>query len=377
MWFLALLISFFAGIFSTLNLYGSIFIALPYLSRFGNKYNNIKNSYWITILIHSIFTVLAIYLCFAPLKQFAVFIIIGYFIIPIFIVIGQKDNMLEEVRERINEQEEIYLRYTLSEVNQQLIKNLELLALKLEKLYSGEKVIITKADISNSAINLVQFRDKLPKAIYDKAFERYNYYQNLNDDGVLMDLAQFSIENRFMQMEFSQLLKRKISHEGDILDEVYVDENFESEEVTSENNESEDIYFQDDDEDDDVDDDVDDEDNYGYSIDNPILLKSINEQEILFNSMACDKEDYVKTGHSRIRSEFNEKLGVMIDVWEVYCKNSKTENEEIITLYVSSYPLDGSQYSQKEMRESFNEWIYQPQNKRFPQGFSSIYKNLI
>ena len=260
MWFLVLLISFFAGLFGTLNLYGSIFIALPYLSQFGNKYNKIKNSYWITILIHSIFAALAMYLCVGPLKQFAEFIIAGYFIIPIFIVIGQKDNMEDEVRERIRGEEDFVLRESLRKANQQLIKNLELLAFKLEKLYSGEKVSITKADISNSAINLVQFRDKLPKDIYDKAFERYNYYQNLNDNGVLMDLAQFAMENRFMQMEFSQLLKRKISHEGDILDEVYVDENFELEEEKIENIEIEDFGLNEDDEDEIIDEEDDDED---------------------------------------------------------------------------------------------------------------------
>lgn len=118
------------------------------------------------------------------------------------------------------------------------------------------------------------------------------------------------------------------------------------------------------------------DDDYGYNIDNPILLKSVNEEDPYFNSIYYDKEGFEKIGQNRVRSEYHEGFGVMIDVWEVYCKNKQNGEAKTITLYVSAYPLDGSKYELKEIMDSFNEMIYQPGNKRLPKDFKCIYKNL-
>lgn len=96
MGFLYGIIAFFVGEFTFFQLLGAVFVALPYIKQFNGKYQRLENHFKIVIGIQLIIAAVVLIITFVYLKEYYIYILIGYFVIPSIFVYFSREAIKEE-----------------------------------------------------------------------------------------------------------------------------------------------------------------------------------------------------------------------------------------------------------------------------------------
>lgn len=205
MWFLALLVSFMIGLFSSLQLFLCLFYGLPYTLTLPDEFKMTKRKYIISTFIHSLVMIIAVVLMSTVLKSVWWAVFIGFIIIPFIISIFQRENAIKEIMINVKQNEK------------NVAEKIEISYIqKIQNLYEGKLESFSMIEIAKCAINLEDFKSKLPPEKFNIALMEYTKYISnpTNQVPISVDLSQFNVKILEIQEIFEEIIGEQILFDG-------------------------------------------------------------------------------------------------------------------------------------------------------------------
>lgn len=210
MWeFIVLLFSFFLGLFTIAQAYGSLLYGIPEANK--EKAELAKKGFVLTILIHILIAlILSLIVFLTVLKNYSWCFIIGYFIIPFIVTICRRDDFLFEARKRIKE---------IKEENTKIFKENEFYSdeklkifLEVEKIKNGREGFFSEYDIVLFMIDLEEYKRDVDEEHFKQLKELYSKYMTEDkykikkryDFFSLMEQSQ-KIDDEFEEVAYGEI----------------------------------------------------------------------------------------------------------------------------------------------------------------------------